>query len=302
MLITIIRNIRILGSVVNRPLSVGVPATIVAQGKESLRQRLCYGVLCSLAAAFLLSLTALPTSAAAIGKVIVSGDEWTLTNTAFTNNPTSTTNFATNVANFIGGANYLFLGEGDFVNPYGSSLESLYTNAPLNRTVVRDSSLPPSLAPYEAVFLAGEIGSGSDNVVFLKDYVRNGGAVYLSLATGNFGTAEAEAEAWNPFLNEWGLSAGDTWFPEPGVRQISTILGGHPLEANVSQLAWGYGQEITADPNRLLTQIAIEGEFVDLGNRGMVGVATTPVPAALPLFGTALVGFGFAAWRRRKAN
>jgi hypothetical protein len=46
----------------------------------------------------------------------------------------------------------------------------------------------------------------------------------------------------------------------------------------------------------------IEGLALDSISIGSVAVSTTPIPAALPLFLSALSGLGFAGWRRRQAK
>jgi len=225
--------------------------------------------------------------------VIVSGDEWTLSNQAFLQNPASTNAFATNLANFLGGADYLIYEDAGAVRPYGTAFQSLLGS--LGRTVTVNPAEPFSaalLAPFDAVFLAGSLGSGAANAAVLNSYVQGGGAVYLSLGTGI--SAPQEAAAWNPFLNSWGLNAGAAYFPDVLVRDIPTVPGTHPLQLGVSALTWGFGQEVTElDSANPLTEIAITGAFgAPFGDRGMIGVArvsesgsVVPEPVAFWLWG-----------------
>ena len=76
----------------------------------------------------LFSVGTFPVLAAAAGIVIVSGDEWTLSNQAFTQNSTNTTQLTTNMANIIGGTNYLIIENGISVNAYDTSFQTVLTN------------------------------------------------------------------------------------------------------------------------------------------------------------------------------
>lgn len=252
----------------------------------------------------LFSVGTFPVLAAAAGIVIVSGDEWTLSNQAFTQNSTNTTQLTTNIANIIGGTNYLIIENGISVNAYDTSFQTVLTNGGKTLTVNPASPFSSALlAQYDAIFLAGTVGSGAADASILDDYVRNGGSVYISLATSNFGSAAAEANAWNPFINLWGLTAGSVWFPNANVLDIPTVSSTHPLGNNISALTWGYGQAISElNPASPLTDIAVTGQFGGtFGDVGMVGVSSVPLPATLWLFGSGLLGL-IGIFRRRRSS
>lgn len=140
------------------------------------------------------------------GKILVSYDEWVLSDWAF-EQVADTRTFALNVADwFTGGRPGRFLAYSWNWGLTGSSLAATMRAVGHSWTV--STGVPPTLSGllrYDAVFLAG---APIDNGVLI-DYVRAGGNVYLSAGTGWFGggdrRAEAEAAAWNNFLSAFGL-------------------------------------------------------------------------------------------------
>jgi hypothetical protein len=241
----------------------------------------------------------LPTASADL--VIATGDEWLLSDTAFSQNAASTNALTANLANLIGGSNYLILEDANAVDPYGSSFQSTLEGLGKTLTVNPSSSFSESLIqPYDAIFLAGTIGSGSANSTILHNYVLSGGTVFVALGTGNFSSDDAtlEAAAWNPFLNRWGLSAGDEFF-SPVVETIPTLPGSHPLRTSVDGVTWGFGQEITTTgtPNPHIS-IALTGAFGgSIGDRGIMGTSTVAVPEPGSLVLTT-IGLGVLLVRR----
>ncbi len=227
-----------------------------------------------------------PAASASAGYVFLSGDEWLLSNQAFTDNPTNTTQFATNLATTIGGSNYLIYQNAKWVNSYDSSFQSLLTGMGKTVTTSTISPLTASmLSGKNAIFLAGSLGSTSGEQALLTQFVQSGGTVYLSLGTDNFTTAANEIAAWNPLVQNFGLSAGTTWFPDDSVYTIPIASADPMLSNNVTSLTWGYGQAITlTNPGNPQTKILFTGTFASpIGNQPLVGVSVVPEPAAMAL-------------------
>jgi hypothetical protein len=213
--------------------------------------------------------------------VIASGDEWLLTNEAFTANTAAAQAYAENIAAHAGGNNYLIYSNSAIV-AYGSSFQSFLSGKGI--TVTATTAPPFSdalLAPYDAVFLAGQLGSGAANAAILSNYVNNGGTVYLSL--GATDSAAAEAGWWNPLLNQWGLQAGSEYFTDRFTANLPVKTSSHPLMNNVPMIRWGYGQEITAVNTPGSSSIVFTGEFGGAtGDRGAIGISVAvPEPTSL---------------------
>lgn len=234
---------------------------------------------------------------AATGKVVLIGDEWPVSNTAFSQTSTETYAFIDNVAGFLGGSTYR-IATG---NPrFGSEFEDRLTGA-LGKTVSRVVDVS-DLSGVDVVILAGREGSG--NAAALNSFVRNGGSVFLALGTGEFRTAPAEVAGWRDFLSAWGLGAEGRWLP--GTRLIAAPVSGGALAAGVTRMTWGYGHKVTADPANALSSIAVSADFG--GGYGVTDivavydgsdvVSNVPLPAGLPLLAAALGAFGLAARRR----
>ncbi|WP_224371227.1 choice-of-anchor A family protein [Hyalangium versicolor] len=167
-------------------------------------------------------------SGASVGRIVVSHDEWTLSNTGFNQNP-NTAAFARNVASWLGTA-----GTGRFLvysNNFGlreSTLAAVMTGAGYTWTAT--TSVPftlSTLLQYDAVFIAGD--AVDTNV--LTQYVRQGGGVYIAAGTG-LGAA-AEAALWNPFLNSFGLSFAPAY---NGVCSNASGMSAHPIVSGVPSL------------------------------------------------------------------
>lgn len=160
------------------------------------------------------------------GKIVLANDEWTLSNTGFTNAPTSTTDFVENVTAWFGGG-----GGGTFhafstnFGLTGTFLDTAMSNAGHTYTTGFGPSFDlATLLTYDGIFLAGA-GAPLDTSVLI-DYVNAGGNVYLAGGTANFGGAAGEAAFWNPFLNAFGLGFGS---PYNGVLAVVPISSSHPI-------------------------------------------------------------------------
>lgn len=244
-------------------------------------------------------------------KIVAVGDEWVLSDTAFSVNTTSTTNFALNIAREFGQDN----GTGNFLaysNNFGlrgASLAATMTGAGYGWTA--DTTQPFTLAAlnaYDAVFLAGIPGSGEANASVLQAYVNGGGNVYVGAGAGEHGSAIGEASAWRPFLSAFGLEFGNSWFEAASVVNIALTPSTNPLQTDMTTLTWGFGQTaLPVNPADPLTATAITGQFGS-GNQSLVATynigtnasVTAPEPSGLALLVLPLVG-AIAARRRKIA-
>ncbi|GBL15644.1 hypothetical protein MTo_02959 [Microcystis aeruginosa NIES-1211] len=177
------------------------------------------------------------------GKIIVANDEFTLSDSGFSNAPDDSLLFAQNIANyFANGKKGSFLAYSDNLGFTGFQLSKALTDAGHQWKVA--PNLPftlETLQQYDGVFLGG---SPVDNQVLI-DYVNSGGNVYLMAGTGitgSFDSITSEANAWKDFLNNFGLSLANQWNEFYGNIPINP--SSHPILANIDQLYQQYGQTI----------------------------------------------------------
>ena len=241
-------------------------------------------------------------SAHAAGTLIAAGDEWLLTENAYTASYVGgTTAFVNNIAATFGGSNYLVL-TGNSVTGGQAGVASFAGQlTSLGKTVSYSVALPADLSGYDAVF---HIGQGLASTAGLDSYVAGGGNLYVSLGSGHYAGAAGEANFWNPFLANYGLVAGSTWFTSGGFENATVTSG----PTGVTNLLWGYGQSIEAIPSTSGVSY-VRGTLVggpqDIGLVGtskmLVDTQAVPEPAswAMMIGGFAIVG---AAMRRRTVS
>lgn len=236
-------------------------------------------------------------SQALAGRIVVNNDEWTTSNLGFSSAATAGT-FVENLADFFLGGS----GTGNFLaystnfSLTQSSFASTLTSAGHSLTVSTAITFDlPTLLTYDAVFVA--ISPIADNGV-LTSYVNNGGGVYLAGGTG-IGGPTAEADAWNTFLNAFGLGlVGGAY---NGVGGTLAVTGVHPILNGVSSLYYNNGNTVIpvgGNPNAQIIEFS--------GQAGLIGVyddtnGATPIPE--PSTWTLLaIGFGVLAVRRKLAK
>ncbi len=221
---------------------------------------------------------ALTAFATAQGRIIAIGDEWLLSNVAFTNQPVQTTQLALNIANYFANGqpgNFLVLSSVPDIPGYGSRgvqgapLAAVMTGAGHTWTI--NAGMPVTLAnlnQYDGVFLAGTVASGAANAGTLASYINAGGSalVMVGVGTGFLGAA-TEAAAWNPFLNQFGLGFGPAYFAfGANLLSIPVAPSGHALAQGLSSVSWGNGQlALDLDPANPQNQVAVRGNFAGFG-------------------------------------
>jgi hypothetical protein len=245
------------------------------------------------------------------GSFIAMGDEWALSDAAFSTNNAATTQFANNVADYFspnGPGNFLVLSTNGVA--YGASAATAFTNAGHSWTVnpVAFSITAANLAAYDGVFFSGTVGSGLANAAQISQYVADGGSVFVSAGTGDFGSAGAEANAWNPLLSVFGLQFGSTWYGLPSTTplvDLPLVPDTTPLRQNLNSLIWNYGQEvIDLNLNDPMNRIELTGDFDGISapppNRylNIAGSFNIPIPA--PSSAVALGVMGLLTARRRR--
>ena len=232
------------------------------------------------------------------GRIVVNHDEWTTSNAGFASaGAANTTAFVQNVASFLAGgpgpANILAYST-DF-SLTQSSFANALTAAGHTLTVTTAITFDlPTLLGFDAVFLAGQPGA---NTTVLTNYVNAGGGVYLAAGTFLGGTATGEANAWNPFLNNFGLALQGGSYN--GVIGTLAVGGSHPIFTGVSSLYYNNGNTVVpfgVNPNAQIVEQTASGA-------GLIAVfddlAEIPEPTAWLLMASGLCALGLL--RRRGA-
>lgn len=220
------------------------------------------------------------------GRIVVNADEWTLSNSANWATP-DTANFARNIAEFLtgapSGANLLAYSENFGLT--GSNLANEMTNAGHSWTVDTSSAFTLELLQnFDAVYVGGRVGGSDPDAQVLADYVNAGGSVFImggAGSTGGYGgNPVLESDAWNPFLNAFGLAFSNTY--DAGSGTFDPEDTDHPIFAGVDGLFQSVGQGIidldnTDDRARTFLNFQTVGDET----RGRYAVYEIPAPGSL---------------------
>jgi len=216
------------------------------------------------------------------GRIIAIGDEWLLSDLAFTNQNAQSTQLALNIADYFANnqpGNFLVLSDIPAIPGYGdrgvqgAALAAAMTAAGHTWTINASAPIAlPTLGQYDGVFFAGSIGSGSANATVLANYVNAGGSVLVMVGVGGgtngFPSPGAEAAGWNVFLNMFGLGFGSSYFATipNSLLNIPIVPGGHDLAQGLTTVSWGNGQlALDLEPGNPLNQVAVRGDFTGSG-------------------------------------
>jgi hypothetical protein len=268
----------------------------------------------SAAAAAALATTAL----AQTGHIIAIGDEWLLSDQAFLDHPSQSLQLANNIAGYFNGTtgNFLVLSNSGPVGGVtgqrgvlGDSLAFAMLNTG-HSWVVNPEGFAVTLASlqsYDAVFFSGGVGSGAANASVLAQYVNGGGSVLVMAGTGDLGGPQDEANAWNPFLNQFGLGFGNEWFASSAsLLNVPTLPSSHPVGSLITSASWGFGQTaMDLNPADPLNEVALFGNFTGLGGPTGFDVGAVPIIATYNLVTptpgvAALLSLGGALFSRRR--
>ncbi|WP_235890484.1 PEPxxWA-CTERM sorting domain-containing protein [Sandaracinobacter neustonicus] len=241
-------------------------------------------------------------SIAAAGTLVVSGDEWQLSDSAYDPDYVAgTTAFVNSLATTFGGTNYLLL-TGNVGIPQASLSKLAAQFTSLGKTVSYSATFDLATASgYDAVFHVGQyVASPAD----FAAYVNGGGGAYISLGSGQYGNPVSEAAHWNPMLAQFGLIAGNSWFTDPGFVKATVV------EGPTTSLLWGYGQTIEKLTPESSSVSYIRATFAGSQQvRGLVGASIAPKPPIVPgvpepaSWAMMIAGFGLvgAISRRRRS-
>lgn len=177
--------------------------------------------------------------AAFAGKIVLSNDEWQLSETGFAFTPSNAATFATNVASyFSGGGPGTFHAYSTNFGLTGPTLSATLSGAGHAYSTGTGITWDlPTLLGYDGILLAG---TTVPDLSVLTAYVNAGGNVFLAGGTGSFPSAAAEAAYWNAFLSSFGLAFGS---PYNGVGGVVPIASAHPVFAGVTGLYQDNGND-----------------------------------------------------------
>ncbi len=166
--------------------------------------------------------------------LFVANDDWTLSNTGFTNASPSTANYARNLANwFTGNVHGNFLVHSNNFGLTGSTLAATMTGAGHCWYPYTGPLSPAQMMAYDGVFIGGD--EYTISVPDVLAYYQAGGNVYV--LGGTAGTA-----AFNPLLQACGLQFGSSFNTIAGNVAISST---HPvLSPGVTALYQANGSSI----------------------------------------------------------
>lgn len=200
-------------------------------------------------------------SAAAEGRIVVSGDVWWTADGRF-QQPAGSRDFALNIARFFVGdrvGNFLVRPENSLPWLNGTELRNTMTGAGHLWTNYAD--VPgftfdlATLLRYDAVFVTRIYPGGQMSIPasVLADYVRAGGNVFVGLGMGlDNDTGANEAADWNPFLNAFGMNIPPLY---NGIQGDIPIVSSHPLMNGVVALYQNNGSTIAltgSDPGAVI--------------------------------------------------
>lgn len=218
------------------------------------------------------------------GSIVITGDEWLVSNQAFTANVTQTRRLIDNIEDcFDNGGPATFGVLTSHPIAYNTQFKNRLTA--LGNTVITAPGGPYTLATlqqYDAVFLCGNAWAGAAFAPALTAYVQGGGHVMVMGGTYQIGSA---ATAWAPFLNTFGLGFGSQYFAVPpgaAPLQIASTPLPNAATQGVSSISWSFGSTaLDLNPSDPANQVAMWGNFT-----GLTGGTLPNNPAVAPIIAT----------------
>ncbi|MBM4113226.1 MAG: hypothetical protein FJ253_07605 [Phycisphaerae bacterium] len=244
-------------------------------------------------------------SAAGNGNIVVIGDEWVLSNTAFGAIGNSAALLTLNAAALLDGNGTDIAIFSSHPRIGGSQSTEYRTTLGANGySITVNPGAGYSLATmqqYDFVIVGGLLpGNQAPDAELLSQYVSSGGSVLLFSGTGLYGDAFGENAQWAPFLGDFGLTLSPEFFPGTNNVIVDTDATPHPLFTGVSKIFWGYGSEVgVADPSDPNTTL-LSADFTPIpgyDHHSVIGIyQQIPSPGSLVLLATA------GTFRRRRRN
>jgi hypothetical protein len=201
------------------------------------------------------------TISAFAGNIIVDNDEWTLSDTGFSNEGVANgTAYAQNVARFLTGASSrarIWINSSNF-GLSGSSLKAALGDYTLTDSGTFTSFTLASLRGYSAIFLGGNDLTSAEEVALIV-YIKAGGSVYIAAGTGNItGGGAGEAAQWNVILNEFSLNIAPVYNGIDGTFPTDSMS---PVLKGVTQLFYDNGNSVnvTGQNAQIITQTDGQG-------------------------------------------
>jgi len=175
------------------------------------------------------------------GVVVLSGDDWALSDQAFSSLPTDTRNLALNLASLLARPGGRIHAYSDFFAFTGAQLANTLNTAGYLYTVGVGINFDlATLSTFDAVFMGIPLPDPA-RLEVLKQYVARGGNVYIHAGNG-LTDPDLVPNTWNPFLDAFGLRLGRGFNNLVGnIPVVST----HPLFAGVSSVYMQAGHPIT---------------------------------------------------------
>ena len=171
----------------------------------------------------------------AVGTIVLSNDDWVLSDTAFAGLPVDTAALATNLANLLtGGPSGTIHAYSDFFAFTGAQLASTLSSAGYTYTTGTGISFDlATISSFDALLLGLPTLNPAELDV-LEQYVNAGGSVYIHGGNG-ISDPNLIPNAWNPFLSKFGLGLEATGGFN-GLDGVTSIASSHPLFNRVNSV------------------------------------------------------------------
>lgn len=175
------------------------------------------------------------------GRVVVSSDDWVLSDTAFSVLPADAPRFALNLARHLTGGQGRIHAYSDFFAYTGGSLAQTLTGAGYTYTVGIGISFDlATLSGFDALFLGIPLLT-SQQVDVVRQYIAAGGHVYIHAGNG-ISEPDLVPMTWNPLLAPYGFTL-QTGFDN--LIGVVPVVSTHPLFDGVGAVYFNAGHPIS---------------------------------------------------------